>query len=215
LPENTPGVRTEPPPSAVDPPRRARATNHTRVRRALLAIWFAVLAGAIYLFLFKRELVQLELHKATSFSLIAGSAVYLFFACIRGFTLIPATTLIVAALPFFPPAPLFLLTLTGVVISSASVYVFAEALNLEELIARKHQRQFDRLKAALQQYELPVIIGWSFFPLAPTDMICYACGVLEVDFRKCVLGVAIGEGIICAIYIFLGDHALRAIGLKL
>jgi hypothetical protein len=41
------------------------------------------------------------------------------------------------------------------------------------------------------------------------------CGVLKVDFRKCVLGVGIGEGIICAIYIFLGDYALRAFGLKL
>jgi uncharacterized membrane protein YdjX (TVP38/TMEM64 family) len=175
----------------------------------------AVLTGAIYLFLFKREVVQLELQKAASLSMVAGGAVYLFFACIRGFTLIPATTLIVAALPFFPPGPLFVLTLTGIIISSASVYLFAEALNLEELLARRHQRRFDRLKAALQKYELPVIIGWSFFPLAPTDLICYACGVLEVDFRKCVLGVAIGEGIICAIYIFLGDHALRAVGLKL
>jgi uncharacterized membrane protein YdjX (TVP38/TMEM64 family) len=46
-------------------------------------------------------------------------------------------------------------------------------------------------------------------------LICYACGVLEVDFRKCVLGVGIGEGLICAIYIFLGDYALRSIGLKL
>ena len=189
--------------------------NHAGMRRTLLAVWLAVLSGALYLFMFKRELIQAELGQAASFSMLVGGLVYLFFACIRGFTLIPATTLIVAAVPFFPPTPLFVLTLIGILISSASVYLFAEALNLEETIGRKHQHRVDTLKAALQKYELPVIIGWSFFPLAPTDVICYVCGVLKVDFRKCVLGVGIGEGIICAIYIFLGDYALRALGLKL
>jgi uncharacterized membrane protein YdjX (TVP38/TMEM64 family) len=189
--------------------------NHARIRATLLAVWLAVLSGALYLFLFKRELIQLQLQQAASFSMIVGGFVYLFFGCIRGFTLIPATTLIVAAVPFFPPTRLFILTLIGILISSASVYLFAEALNLEEMFARKHQCRIDQLKGALQKYELPVIIGWSFFPLAPTDMICYVCGVLKVDFRKCVLGVGIGEGIICAIYIFLGDYALRALGLKL
>jgi uncharacterized membrane protein YdjX (TVP38/TMEM64 family) len=189
--------------------------NHARIRGVLLLVWLSVLSGALYLFLFQRQVVQLQLQHATSFSMIAGGLVYLFFACVRGFTLIPATTLIVAALPLFPPTQLFVLTLTGILISSASVYLFAEALNLGEVLVRKHQRRFDALKAALQKYELPVIIGWSFFPLAPTDMICYACGVLGVDFKKCVLGVGIGEGIICAIYIFAGDYALRAVGLKL
>jgi uncharacterized membrane protein YdjX (TVP38/TMEM64 family) len=155
------------------------------------------------------------LQQAASFSMLVAALVYLFFACIRGFTLIPATTLVVAAVPFFPSTRLFVLTLTGILVSSASVYLFSEALNLEEVVARKHQRRVDRLKAALQKYELPVIIGWSFFPLAPTDIICYVCGVLKVDFGKCLLGVGIGEGIICAIYIFMGDYALRALGLKL
>jgi uncharacterized membrane protein YdjX (TVP38/TMEM64 family) len=117
--------------------------------------------------------------------------------------------------PFFPPIRLFVLTLVGILISSASVYLFAEALNLEEMLARQHQRRVDTLKDALQRYQLPIIIGWSFFPLAPTDMICYVCGVLKVDFRKCLLGVGVGEGAICAIYIFMGDYALRALGLKL
>jgi uncharacterized membrane protein YdjX (TVP38/TMEM64 family) len=61
----------------------------------------------------------------------------------------------------------------------------------------------------LQRHELPVIIGWSFFPLAPTDLICYVCGGLRVNFPKFLLGVLIGEGTICAIYIFLGGEALR------
>ena len=57
---------------------------------------------------------------------------------------------------------------------------------------------------------MPIIIGWSFFPLAPTDLVVYVCGVLRVDVRKCLLGVLIGEGAICAIYTFAGDALLRA-----
>ena len=57
--------------------------------------------------------------------------------------------------------------------------------------------------------ELLIVTAWSFFPIAPTDMVCYVCGGLKVDIRKCLLGVVIGEGAICAIYIFLGAHALQ------
>ena len=52
----------------------------------------------------------------------------------------------------------------------------------------------------------PIVILWSFFPLAPTDLVCYVCGALKVDLKKCLLGVVIGEGAICAIYIFMGTQ---------
>jgi hypothetical protein len=38
--------------------------------------------------------------------------------------------------------------------------------------------------------------------------------VLEVSFAKCLLGVGIGEGAICGLYIFAGDHLLRLVHLK-
>jgi len=188
--------------------------THAQLRRLLLTVWFVVVAGALYLFLFHRDALQRELQSASSVSVAAAALLYLFFGSVRGFTLIPSTTLVVVALPFFRPGLLFVLTLAGILISSASIYFFSEALHLDELVARRHQRAMDRLKDLLQRYQMPVIIGWSFFPLAPTDLICYVCGVLEVDFRKCLLGVAIGEGAICAIYIFLGDYALRWLHFK-
>ena len=65
------------------------------------------------------------------------------------------------------------------------------------------------MRAALRRYQLPIIVFWSFFPLLPTDLICYVCGALKIDFKKTLLGVAMGEGAICAIYIFLADWAWR------
>ncbi|MEO8683048.1 MAG: VTT domain-containing protein [Vicinamibacterales bacterium] len=188
--------------------------NHARLRRILIGIWLVVVAAALYLFIFHRDRIQQEIQDATALSMFAGGAFYLFFGSIRGFTLMPATTLVVAAIPFFRPVPLFALTLTGILISSASIYWFSEALHLEELLAEQHRARMTQLESALRRYELPVIIAWSFFPLAPTDLICYVCGVLRIDVRKCLLGVGIGEGVICAIYIFLGDQALRALHLR-
>lgn len=188
--------------------------NWAYLRAALVTIWLVIVSGALFLFFFQPELLQRELELSMSASFYAGSMVYLFFGCIRGFTLIPSTTLVVVAIPFFPPVPLFGLTLVGILISSASIYFFSKGLHLEELVAHKHAHRVNALKSALEKYQLPVIIGWSFFPFAPTDLICYVCGALRVDFRKCLLGVAIGEGLICAIYIFLGDYALRLLELR-
>jgi uncharacterized membrane protein YdjX (TVP38/TMEM64 family) len=70
------------------------------------------------------------------------------------------------------------------------------------------------VRGLLARYELPVIIGWSFFPLAPTDLVVYLCGVMRVSVAKCLLGVTIGEGAICALYIFGGDQVLRLLHLK-
>ena len=73
------------------------------------------------------------------------------------------------------------------------------------------ERQVERLIDYLKRHPFRIIVGWSFFPLAPTDLICYLCGVLRVDFWKFLLGVVIGEGAICGIYIFTGSAILRAV----
>jgi len=179
------------------------------LRNMVIAIWLSVLLGGLYLFFFHGDSIQSQLGRASSYSLIVGYLVYLLLGCVRGFTLIPATYLVVTGLLFFPPVPLFVLTLIGILVSSSIIYFFSEALHLDEFFERKHADLIARAKLILQRNELPIVIGWSFFPLVPTDLICYLCGTLEVDFRKLLLGVFIGEGTICAIYIFLGNHLLR------
>ena len=156
-----------------------------------------------------RQFFETQLAHALSWGAAAGYAAYLALGAVRGFTLIPSTTLVLAALPFFPPGPLFAATLIGIAISSSSIYFFSSALRLDERLALKHPAQIARITDLMNRYELPIIVGWSFFPLAPTDLICYVCGLLRVRFWKFLIGVTIGEGAICAIYIYGGDHILR------
>jgi uncharacterized membrane protein YdjX (TVP38/TMEM64 family) len=164
---------------------------------------------------FQRDLIHRNLQTAFAHSAISGALVYLVVGCVRGFTLIPSTYLALAAVAFFPPTPLLLMTLAGILVSSASIYRFSEALHLDQYFERRHARAVARLKGLLQDHELPIIIGWSFFPLAPTDAICYVCGALEINFTKFLVGILIGEGAISAIYIYLGDHVLRLFNLRL
>jgi uncharacterized membrane protein YdjX (TVP38/TMEM64 family) len=161
-----------------------------------------------------RQFFESQLAHALAWGPAAGYAVYLLLGAVRGFTLIPSTTLVLAALPFFPPGPLLAATVIGIMISSSCIYFFSSALRLDERLARKHPEQVARLTDLINRYELPIIIGWSFFPLAPTDLICYVCGVLRVRFWKFLVGVTIGEGAICAIYIYGGDQILRWMGIR-
>jgi uncharacterized membrane protein YdjX (TVP38/TMEM64 family) len=167
-----------------------------------------VVSVALYILFFHREALQRLL------AALSGSppgwtyAMYLALGCLRGFTLVPVTYLVVAGIFLLPPVPLFVLTLAGIFVSSAAVYYFADVMGFGKFFERRYPTKVTRLRHLLARRELPIVIAWSFLPIAPTDLICYVCGALKVDLKKCLIGVGIGEGTICAIYIFLGGQAI-------
>jgi len=188
--------------------------HYKRVRYTLIATWMLFLSACVYVYFSRAGLVQGELQRAASASVLLGYGLYLLLGCIRGFTLVPSANLVLLAILLIPPIPLFVLTLVGILVSSASIYWFSEALHLDEYFESRHAPRLAKMKDILQKNEMPIIIGWSFFPLAPTDAICYLCGVMKVNFLKFIIGILIGEGTICGIYIFLGDGLLHWLRLR-
>jgi uncharacterized membrane protein YdjX (TVP38/TMEM64 family) len=188
--------------------------THTRVRQILTALWIVGASAAVFVYVARREWLEDILGGASGSSFAAGAAVYLALGCLRAFTLIPVTSLVLLGIVFFDPQPLFWLTLAGILVSSTCVYYFAEALHLDEVLTHTHRARLTRIRALLERYGLPIIIGWSFFPFVPTDLICYLAGVIKLRLSTLLIGVATGEGAVCAIYIFLGDSLLRALGLR-
>jgi uncharacterized membrane protein YdjX (TVP38/TMEM64 family) len=180
-----------------------------RVRYSIFAMWLVIVAGALYLYFFQRDLVEAQLKNALSTSTVIGAFVYILLGSLRAFTLVPSTFLVVIAIPFFPAWLLFLITLPIIGISSGIIYGFAEILHMDEDFERKYPKQIRKLKDLLQRHQLPIIIGWSFFLFLPTDLLCYVCGTLRINFTKFILGVVIGEGAVYGIYIYLGDRVLR------
>jgi uncharacterized membrane protein YdjX (TVP38/TMEM64 family) len=172
------------------------------------ASWMLGVAAALYVAFFHRDLIEGRLRSASDASWIAGGAVYFVLGCLRGFTLIPMTSLLVMGILFFPPVPLFVLTMAGALVSSVSIYYFSEALQLDAVFRRRYPDQIDKTRALLSRYGFPIIVGWSFFPLTPTDLICYVGGVLRINIWMMLAGIAIGKGAICALYIFAGQWLL-------
>jgi uncharacterized membrane protein YdjX (TVP38/TMEM64 family) len=177
-------------------------------RTFALSVWIALVVGALYVYFFHRQFLLDQVAGLADTPPLWAHTVYLTLGCLRGFTLVPATYLVLAGMLVLKPLPLFTLTLVGIVVSSTAVYYFAEVLRFDRFFERHHAPQVAQLRALMSRHELPIVIAWSFFPIAPTDLICYVCGALRVDLKKCLLGVTIGEGTICAIYIFLGAQAL-------
>jgi polyvinyl alcohol dehydrogenase (cytochrome) len=173
-----------------------------------LAIWALFVAAFAFLYYRYSQAWGTELTAIAASSVWLAYGLYVVLGAVRGFALIPVTNLVVLAIPLFPPVPLLVLTLIGVAISSASIYAFAGSLKIGEYLERKHERHMDRLQAALRRNPTSIVTAWSFLPVVPTDLICYVCGVMKISFRRFLLGVLIGEGAICAIYIFAGASLL-------
>lgn len=173
----------------------------TRVR---LVLWLLFVAAFVLLYWSRSGAWGSEFRDVAASSLLLGYVLYLALGCVRGFTLIPAANLVLLAIPIFPPLPLLVLTLVGILVSSASIYVFAGSLHLAEYFETKHAAAVARVRAALARNPTTIVMVWSFFPLAPTDLICYVCGAMRISFRRFMLGVLVGEGAICALYIFAG-----------
>jgi len=176
--------------------------------RLRLAGWLLFAAAFLILYYLNPGRWDAGLRDLAGSSILLGYAVYLALGAIRGFTLIPVTNLVLLGIPLFEPWPLFLLTIVGIVVSSACVYWFADSLRLGEHFEKRHRDKTQRFRAALNKKPMTVVIAWSFFPLAPTDLICYVCGALRMPLARVLTGVLIGEGAICAAYIFAGDSLL-------
>jgi uncharacterized membrane protein YdjX (TVP38/TMEM64 family) len=190
------------------------SSNTTTVRTLRIGAW--VLFAAAFAFLYYRYSGSWgeEITGLAQWSALLAYAIYVVLGALRGFALIPVTNLVVLAIPIFPPWPLFVLTLVGIALSSASIYAFAGSLGLAKYFELKHARSTARMRAALERHPTTIVTAWSFLPIVPTDLICYVCGVMRIHFGRFMFGVLVGEGAICAIYIFAG-HSLLDLGKRL
>ncbi len=177
----------------------------------MLWIWVLVIVAAFYFYIFRRNFLYEEVQKLLDLPLAWRMGIFLALGCARGFTLVPVTYLIILGLVFLPATPAYLLTLAGVTVSSLCIYYFAEYIGLAGFFERTHGSQITKLKSVLQKNELPIVAAWSFMPVLPTDVMCYVCGSLRIDVKKFILGVLIGEGIACALYIYAGKELLLLI----
>jgi len=180
--------------------------HRMQVRRKSLFIWLTVILVTLILYFINRDFFDITFlknyvddHKALVVSL------YLIILTFIGLTFIPSTPFAVAGVLLFPPMEAYIINLVGIITSSLVVYYFTQYLRLDVWLESKYPVQIEKVKKALRKKELPIIAGWSFFPVVPTDLIIYVSSTLNIAYWKCAVGIIIGEGTLNALYIFSID----------
>ena len=181
----------------------------TGFKRKTFLAWLLVVATVITVYLLYQDRIDVDWIRGVvhdnRFLIIPF---YLLLLSLLGLTLIPSTPFAIAGVILFDPTFAYLLNLLGIITSSTIVYHFAEFLGLRGGLEGKYPVQAAKVRRALDRKELPIIIGWSFFPAVPTDLIIYVGSTLKIPLWKCLLGVLIGEGTLNAFYIFSVNWAL-------
>ncbi|MCD4770197.1 MAG: VTT domain-containing protein [Bacteroidales bacterium] len=178
----------------------------TEVRKKTLIIWIAIAVILLLLYFFNKDLFDISfLKRFTDDNNLMVIAIYLAILTFIGLTFIPSTPFAIAGVLLFSPFEAYIINLIGIVTSSAIVYYFTQYLRLNRWVETKYPAQIQKIKNALKRKEMPIIAGWSFFPVVPTDLIIYVSSTLNIPYWKCLLGILIGEGTLNAIYIFSID----------
>lgn len=177
-----------------------------KIRTKTLYTWIIIALLILFFYFFKRELFDITFLKSfVSENRIMVIIIYLSILSLIGLLFIPSTPFAIAGVILFSPVEAYIFNLIGIVTSSTIVYYFTQYLRLNKWIESRFPVKTIKVREALRRKELPIIAGWSLFPVVPTDLIIYVSSTLSIPYWKCILGVLIGEGILNAIYIFSID----------
>jgi len=168
-----------------------------------------ITGGITVYFLFPDDINLLFLENLSEEYHYIALIIYFLLLSVRGLTMIPSTPLLLAGVLIFDPVELFFVNMAGILSSSTIVYYFSRYLGFDAYFETKYGKYVRKIRRSITDKELPVIVGWSFFPLVPTDLIVYVGSSLRVPVFKCLLGVFMGESILNMFYIFSTNLILK------
>jgi len=137
--------------------------------------------------------------------------VYLVMSALRGFSLLPSTPLVIAGTMLFTGQPFAVLavSMTGILLSSSMIYFFSEHLGFSDFFESHKPETTHMIKARLEHpLGFVFVSAWAFFPLVPTDLVCYLAGTTKMNYVKFIAAVFVGELMLCSVYIFFGGAVM-------
>jgi len=172
------------------------------------SIWLIFVAICLGLFLLFPEAISKE-SVATALSNLGPWAwvAFIVLSLVRSAFLIPCTPFILAGAVSFPESPgiVLLISLAGIAAGAYLIYSFPTFGGYDRLLEAKYPDKIAALKKKMQhKYALLFVAGWSFFPLVPTDAICYVAGVAKMRFSAMITALLLGELPLVIIYVYAG-----------
>jgi len=173
-------------------------------------LWLILIAGCIITYIFFPEKLSLSFMEGTSVNYpIETLIIYYLILSFQGVVFMPSPLIIVGVL-IFNPIELFIVNMAGIMTSAIIIYYFSKYLEFDIYLEKKYSKYTQKIRAKLNDKELPLIVVWSFLPLTPTNLIVYIGSTLRISVFKCLLGVFIGESIINAFYIITATTLLKS-----
>ncbi|NOQ70906.1 MAG: hypothetical protein GQ574_02830 [Crocinitomix sp.] len=181
----------------------------TVFKRIIYGLWIAVVLAIIGilivnpLFFSVENLVNFIRRFETQLMVV-----YILISSLRGLFLIPSTPFVLAGVILFPFNPIFVICVSmgGILLTTIMLYYFSDLLGFSKTLEKKFPHKMktweDRLRS---KHAIWIVLAWSFFPLVPTDLICYIAGIVKMPLKYLLLGVGVGELILVTCYVYLGS----------
>lgn len=156
----------------------------------------------LLIFIFNKSFIDIIFSNIITNNQTISLILYFLVVTITSIFLVPSTPLIIAGTLFFSPIMVFIIGILGILVSVIFVYYFARFVGLNKKLEKKYPKQIPKLKQKLKTKIILIISVWSITPFVPTDLIVYVASTLKISFKKCLIGVLIGEGLLNLIYVF-------------
>lgn len=179
-----------------------------RYRRFLTWLWVALVLGVLVWYLghpqdFTPERFQQILARWGPWA-FPGFVIVSF---VRGALLIPSTPVVLAGGAVFPEAmpAVLVISMLGIVGSATLLYRFPGFAGYDTVLAGRYPEKLTHLRTQLAKPgAMWFVAAWAFFPVVPTDLICYAAGLVRMPYRRMLMGIIIGELPLVTAYVLLG-----------
>lgn len=137
-------------------------------------------------------------------SIVFGA--YLTISLIRSLFFLPSTIFVIMGVALYPDDPylVLLISMVGIISGACWIYFSADILKIEQIFSIKSQHKIKKTEASINKYGFWIVLFWSFFPVVPTDLICYIAGYSKMNFSKFILALSIGEITLVSLYIWTG-----------
>lgn len=183
------------------------------LRKIAIAFWISVILAGIVTYIARPEIFTPESIASLLSRYQSGALlVYLLLSILRGFTLLPSTPLVLAGTLIFPGQPWLVLAVSifGILVSSSMIFWFSDLLGVSEFFETRKPEKVAKIRTRLERPSgLAFVFLWAFFPLVPTDAVCYVAGTTKMNFAKFIVAIFAGELILCSIYIFAGSYMMK------
>ena len=180
------------------------------ILRHINSVWLCLVAVAIGFLLLFPDWLTRDSISAYLGSLGSGALlVYLLMCITRSLLMIPVTPFVLAGAITFPDLLMlvFATSMVGILVGAFLIHSFPAFGGYDRLLEESYPTKIGRLKDTMRgKRHFWIIVGWSFFPLVPTDLICYVAGMVRLPFRKVIGPLTLGEIPLVAIYVYFGSE---------